>query len=75
MAQYLIKDLKELCQVNYEKTCEAQLRDKEITSASEKVNKIVFDNSASMLQRSAYLLYPIVKELCARLVGETTPMN
>lgn len=102
ISQYLVRDLQGLCKVNYEKSCEAKIREQVVheeierkreeekkkkkkthsgapdnylhslsrEDSSSKLDLIYYEHSVSMLERTAYRVYPIIKEVAARMVPE-----
>jgi hypothetical protein len=102
ISQYLVRDLQGLCKVNYEKSCEAKIREQVVheeiekkrdeekkkkkkdhkgppdtylsslsrDDSTSKLDLIYYEHSVSMLERTAYRVYPIIKEVAARMVPE-----
>ena len=94
----MIRDLLNLCKVNYEKSCEAKIREQVVheeierkreeekkkkkkgmdthlsslsrDDSTSKLDLIYYEHSVSMLERTAYRVYPIIKEVAQRMVPE-----
>jgi len=84
ISQYLILDLLSLCKVSYNKSIKAKKREQvvheeqeqakatdggvSISQNSSKADLIYYDDNISMLERTAFRIYPIVKEIASRMV-------
>ena len=84
ISQYLLLDLLSLCEVNFKKSIQAKKREQKvheeqeqikatdagmsISQASSKADLIYYDDTISMLERTAFRIYPIIKEIVSRMV-------
>ena len=82
ISQYLIKDLRSLCKVYYDKAKIAKRKEQEVHEQelqdqlsdddASRQDLIFYDDQISMLERTAYRVYPIIEEICTKLVSSRT---